>query len=39
MRCAVWVFLRLGLTSFRGPVAHLAYFRTELVARRHWMDG
>ena len=34
----LWVFLRLGLTSFGGPVAHLGYFRTELVERRRWMD-
>ena len=32
------VFLRLGLTSFGGPVAHLGYFRDEIVARRGWMD-
>lgn len=32
------VFLRLGLTSFGGPVAHLAYFRAELVERRRWLD-
>jgi chromate transporter len=32
------VFLRLGLTSFGGPIAHLAYFREELVARRKWLD-
>jgi len=31
------VFLRLGLTSFGGPVAHLAYFRDEFVSRRRWM--
>jgi chromate transporter len=31
------VFLRLGLTSFGGPVAHLAYFREEFVARRRWL--
>lgn len=31
------VFLRLGLTSFGGPVAHLAYFRTEFVLRRQWL--
>ena len=30
------VFLRLGCTSFGGPVAHLGYFRTELVERRQW---
>lgn len=34
----LWVFLRLGLTSFGGPVAHLGYFRTEFVERRRWMD-
>lgn len=33
-----WIFLRLGLTSFGGPVAHLAYFRAEFVARRHWLS-
>jgi chromate transporter len=31
-------FLRLGLTSFGGPVAHLGYFRAEFVARRRWLD-
>ncbi|WP_180683226.1 chromate efflux transporter [Tepidicella baoligensis] len=33
-----WAFLRLGLTSFGGPVAHLAYFREEFVNRRRWMS-
>jgi len=32
------VFLRLGLTSFGGPVAHLGYFRQEFVARRRWLS-
>ncbi len=32
------VFLRLGLTSFGGPIAHLAYFREEFVTRRGWLD-
>ncbi|HTV46044.1 MAG TPA: chromate efflux transporter [Stellaceae bacterium] len=32
------VFLRLGLTSFGGPVAHLGYFRGELVEKRRWLD-
>jgi chromate transporter len=32
------VFLRLGCTSFGGPVAHLGYFRAELVARRGWLS-
>src|SRR5262245_47746555 len=31
-------FLKLGLTSFGGPVAHLGYFREEFVARRKWLD-
>ena len=31
-------FLRLGLTSFGGPVAHLGYFREEFVRRRGWLD-
>ena len=31
-------FLRLGLTSFGGPVAHLGYFRADLVHRRRWLD-
>jgi len=30
-------FLRLGLTSFGGPVAHLGYFRNEFVRRRGWI--
>lgn len=32
------VFLRLGLTSFGGPLAHLGYFRAEFVERRRWLD-
>src|SRR5215470_13094595 len=32
------IFLRLGLTSFGGPVAHLGYFRAEFVERRNWLD-
>lgn len=32
------VFLRLGLTSFGGPAAHLGYFRQEFVARRRWLS-
>lgn len=30
-------FLRLGLTSFGGPIAHIAYFRREFVERRAWI--
>ena len=32
------VFLKLGLTSFGGPVAHLGYFHREFVERRRWLD-
>jgi chromate transporter len=32
------IFLRLGLTSFGGPIAHLGYFREEFVVRRRWLD-
>jgi chromate transporter len=32
------VALRLGLTSFGGPIAHLGYFRSEYVVRRRWLD-
>ncbi|MGX1198671.1 chromate efflux transporter [Parvibaculum sp. MBR-TMA-1.3b-4.2] len=31
-------FLKLGLTSFGGPVAHLGYFRAEIVEKRGWLD-
>ncbi|TWG99884.1 chromate transporter [Mesorhizobium sp. J18] len=31
-------FLKLGVTSFGGPIAHLGYFRDELVVRRGWID-
>ena len=30
-------FLRLGVTSFGGPVAHLGYFRAELITKRKWI--
>lgn len=40
-RVPVWsvflIFLRLGLTSFGGPIAHLGYFRDEFVTRRRWL--
>jgi chromate transporter len=32
------VALRLGLTSFGGPIAHIGAFRREYVDRRHWLD-
>lgn len=31
-------FLKLGLTSFGGPIAHIGYFRDELVLRRKWVS-
>jgi chromate transporter len=31
-------FLKLGLTSFGGPIAHLSYFRAEFVERRKWLN-
>ncbi len=32
------IFLRLGLTSFGGPVAHIGYFREAFVARHKWLS-
>jgi chromate transporter len=32
------VFLRLGLTCFGGPIAHLGYFHDEFIVRRKWLD-
>jgi len=33
-----FIFLRLGLTSFGGPVAHIGYFRKEFVEKKAWLD-
>lgn len=33
-----FIFLRLGLTSFGGPIAHIAYFREAFVLRRKWFS-
>jgi chromate transporter len=32
------VFLRLGLTCFGGPIAHIGYFREEFVVKRRWLS-
>ena len=32
------IFLKLGLTCFGGPIAHIGYFREEFVVRRRWLD-
>src|ERR1700746_29794 len=32
------VFLKLGVTCFGGPIAHIGYFRDEFVVRRKWID-
>src|SRR3989338_8585960 len=32
------IFLKLGFTSFGGPIAHLGYFRDEFVERRKWLN-
>src|ERR1700752_3944562 len=31
-------FLRLGVSCFCGPIAHIGYFRDEFVTRRRWLD-
>ncbi len=31
-------FLKLGLTSFGGPTAHIGYFRKELIEKQHWVN-
>ncbi|WP_395341274.1 chromate efflux transporter [Ningiella sp. W23] len=33
-----WIFLRLGCTSFGGPIAHLMYFRKRFVEQYHWLS-
>lgn len=33
-----FIFLRLGLTSFGGPIAHLGFFHDEFVVKRKWFD-
>jgi len=38
VRTIFFSFLRLGCTSFGGPIAHLGYFRNEFVVRRKWLE-
>lgn len=33
-----WTFLRLGLTSFGGPIAHFSYIQHECVEKQRWID-
>lgn len=33
-----WIFLKLGITSFGGPIAHLGFFHDEFVVRRKWVN-
>ena len=33
-----WIALRLGVTSFGGPIAHLGYFHEEYVRRKKWLS-
>lgn len=37
LREVILLFLRMGLTAFGGPAAHIAMFRDELVTRRKWV--
>jgi chromate transporter len=32
------IFLKLGVSSFGGPIAHIGYFHEEFVVRRRWLD-
>src|SRR5215469_7424459 len=32
------IYLKLGVSSFGGPIAHIGYFRDEFVLRRRWLD-
>jgi chromate transporter len=31
-------FIKLGLSSFGGPIAHVGYFRREFVERLRWLE-
>lgn len=34
----IWIFLKLGCTSFGGPIAHIMYFRRAFVEQRKWLS-
>ncbi len=35
----LWTSLKLGASSFGGPIAHLGYFERVYVRERHWLDS
>ena len=38
LREIAWLFLKLGCTSFGGPIVHIAMMEREVVARKRWMS-
>ena len=34
-----WVFFKLGLTSFGGPIAHIGYFHKLFVEQKKWFSA
>ena len=38
LRQVLNIFLKLGVSSFGGPIAHIGYFHEEFVVRRRWLD-
>ena len=36
--CIFLEFLKLGLTSFGGPIAHIGFFREHFVKNKKWLD-
>jgi chromate transporter len=37
LREVAWLFLKLGVTGFGGPAAHIAMMRSEVVTKRKWL--